>query len=171
MICDSASASPRTEIGASGSTQSNLNPLGFQMRAEGLRGAADHPGQVARLEVVFLLAAFHAREIQHVVDEPGEPRGLGGDDVQVGTLLGRVGHAALGEQFGEHADGRERRLQFVRDVADEIGFLPRQFQFGIQAADDEPASDADGEHQHGDEQAEREFGGVRRLSEPAGLIR
>ena len=95
--------------------------------------------------------------------------GLGGDDVQIGALLGGVGHAPLGEQFGKHADGRERRLQFVRDVADEIGFLPRQFQFGVQAADDEPASDADGQHQHGDEQAERQFGGVRRLGELRGI--
>ena len=48
---------------------------------------------------------------------------------QIGTLLGRIAHPALGEQFGEHPDGRQRRLQFMRHVADEISFLPRQFEF------------------------------------------
>ena len=84
-------------------------------------------------------------------------------------MLRGVGDAAFGEQFGKHADGRERRFQFVRDVADEIGFLPRELQFGVQTADDEPASDADGQHQHGDEQAEREPGRVRGLSELCGI--
>ena len=135
------------------------------MRTEGLFDAANHRGQIARLEVVFLLAALHAREIEDVVDEPREPPGLGGDDLQIRALLRGVGNAAFGEQFGKHADGRERRLQFVRDIADEIGLLPGELQFRVQAPDDEPAADADGEHEHRNEQAEREPRGARRFRE------
>jgi len=55
-----------------------LESVGFEMRPEIFRRRADDFRQVARLEVVFLLAALHAREIEDVVDKPREPRGFGG---------------------------------------------------------------------------------------------
>ena len=80
------------------------------MRAKGLFDAANHRGQIARLEIVFLFAALHAGEIEDVVDEPREPSGLGGDDVQIRALLGGVGDALFGEQFGKHTDRSQRRF-------------------------------------------------------------
>ena len=59
-----------------------------------------------------------------------EAGGFGGDDVEIGTLFGGIVDAAFGEQFGEHADRGERSFQFVRDIADEIGFLARERQVG-----------------------------------------
>jgi len=48
-------------------------------------------------------------------------------------------------------------------------FLPRELQFGVQAADNEPASNADGQHQHGDKQTQRELRRVRGLRELRGV--
>ena len=108
--------------------------------------------KVACLEMVFLFAALDAGEIEDVVDETGEAGGFGGDDAEIGTLFDWIVDAAFGEQFREHADRGERSFQFVRDVADEIGFLPREGQLTIQVGDDEPAADADGEHEQRDDE-------------------
>jgi len=126
----------------------------------GVGGVANQGGEITFLELVFLLAPFQPCEIQDVIDEPSEAGGFGGDDGQVRTLFGRVGDPPLGQQFGEHADRRERGLQLVRDVADEVGLLAGQSELAVQVADDEPASDPDRQHQGGDEQAQGELYGV-----------
>jgi len=45
-------------------------------------------------------------------------------------------------------------LSSCEDIADEIGLLARERELVVQAADNEPAADDDGQHEHGDEQAE-----------------
>ena len=66
-----------------------LESGGLEMRTKRFRRGADHFRQIARLEIVFFLAAFHAREIEHVVDEPRQPRGLGRDDVADRSAVSR----------------------------------------------------------------------------------
>ena len=146
---------------------------GLQVRAVGFNGLARERRQIARNKIVFLLASLDAREVEDIVDEPGESGGLGRDDPQEMAPLGVVLHAVFGEHLGEHADGRERRFEFVRDVADEVGLLPRERQLPAQIGADEPASDADGQHEKADEKAEREprgrgglagLGGVQQIN-------
>ena len=118
----------RIAVGVNGQAEAGqlaleLESIVFQVRAIGLSGVARDRNEIAIAQVVFLFAAFHAREIEHVIDQPRQSCGLGGDDLKIRTLLGGVRHAAFGQQFGKHANRSERSFQFVRDVADEIGFL------------------------------------------------
>ena len=63
-------------------------------------------------------------------------------------------HAVFGQHFGEHPDGSKRGLQFVRDVADEVGLLAREPELAVEIGHDEPASHRNGENEQGDEETE-----------------
>ena len=137
-----------------------MEPAVFEVRTIGPGRLANDVYEVSVVNVVFLLATFHAGKVEDVVDEPGQTSGFGGDDMEVRTLLIRVRDALVGEQFGEHADGSQGRFELVRDVAHEISFLAGQRELAVEVGDNKPASDADGQHQRGDEQAERQVGGT-----------
>ena len=139
-------------------------PISLEMRAVGFGCLARDGGNVACLEVVFLLATFDASEIKDVVDQPGQTRRLRRDDGEIRALFGAVRDSALSQQFREHTNGSQRRLQLMRNVANEIGFLPRQRELAIQIGDNQPAPDADGGHQHGNEKPERQLECMRRAS-------
>jgi hypothetical protein len=81
-----------------------LKAVGFEVRTIGFSRFAHEVSEVASLEVVFLLAAFEAGEIEDIVNETAEASGFGGDDAEIRALLDRIIDAAVGEQFGEHAD-------------------------------------------------------------------
>src|SRR6185312_12258686 len=104
----------------------------FEVRPVGFGSFADDVHEIGIAEIIFLFAAFQAGEIEDVVDEAREAGGFGGDDLQIGALFGGVGDAIFRQQFGEHADGSERRFQFVRNVADEIGFLAGERELTIE---------------------------------------
>ena len=53
----------------------------------------------------------------------------------------------------------------MRNVADKIGFLPRERELAIEVGKNKPATDTDGDDQHGDKKAEREFKRARRRRE------
>ncbi len=81
---------------------------------QGLDGRGHH--------VVGPPPALDPREVEHVVDEAGEPLALAGDHPVVLLTPRRVGHPSHLERLAEHPDDRQRRLQIVGHVRDEIGF-------------------------------------------------
>ena len=82
--------------------------------------AVDDLAEVGVGELVDAHAALDLGEVEHVVDQAGEPHALAPDDLGVLVgLLGALG-AALGEHLAEHRDDRERRLELVRHVGDEL---------------------------------------------------
>src|SRR5207248_10219233 len=102
-------------------------------------------------ESILLLSSLNSGEIQHVVNEPCEPSRFGGDNSQVLTPALFVVEPSFGEQFGKHADRRQRCFQFMRNIAHEIRFLARQRELALQVRHYKPASDADGKDQNRDQ--------------------
>ena len=60
------------------------------------------------------------REVEHVADEPLEPRRLGGDDVERGVDRLRVVDEAVADRVDVPADRGQRRPQLVRDGHQEL---------------------------------------------------
>ena len=67
-----------------------------------------------------LLIAFHPRKGQEIIDQPGEPLVFFRDELQIFGNLPLVPVVALQQGIYQHAHGRQRRLQFVRNRGDEI---------------------------------------------------
>ena len=57
----------------------------------------------------------------------------------------------------------------MRDVADEVGLLSGQRELPFQVQHNQPAADADGQHEQRNQQAEREFQCLGRPGEPRGI--
>jgi len=85
-----------------------------------------HACEIAFLEIVFFFTPFKAREIEHVINQAGQPRCFRGDDGEIRALLDRVRNPSLSQQFREHPDRGQRGFQFVRHIAHEIGLLTRE---------------------------------------------
>ena len=67
-------------------------------------------------EVVALGARVDSPDVEHVVDEMGEPLALAPDDPIELAAFDVVVHDAALQRLAEHADQRQWRLQFVADV-------------------------------------------------------
>ena len=110
--------------------------------------------QIERLQIEPLLLAAHFCKIEHVVDQPREAFRLDGDDAQILVLLFR-GLRAVVHQLREHADARERRLQLVRHIRDEVRLLLRERELPARIRDDEPSAECDERHRARDGECER----------------
>ena len=95
---------------AASSTSREIAPVGLE---------SHHPG-------------LDRREVQQVVDEPAEPRGLGGDPLEEALLgLAVPGHVGRHQARGIAADRRQRRAQLVAQPRQEPSLeLPRAPQRG-----------------------------------------
>ena len=79
----------------------------------------DQPGHVDRLE--HLGAALHLAEIQELLDEGPQPRGVAAHHHHhLGVLGVDLVPQVLGEQLQVARDARQRGAQLVRDVGDEL---------------------------------------------------
>src|SRR5262249_15408328 len=97
-----------------------LHALAVEPVAVHVEAARQHLGEIPDLEIVGDLAALDLGEVEDVVDEVRQALALARDDLGVlPRRLGALG-AAGGEQLAEHADERQRRLELVRDVGDEV---------------------------------------------------
>ena len=106
-------------------------------------------------EFVFLFAPFHAGEIEDVVDEPGEPRGFGGDDVEISPLFpGSVTRSSASNSANIRIEVSGVFNSWETLLTKSVFW--RASSVGSSGRHDEPASDADGQDQHGDYEAERE---------------
>jgi hypothetical protein len=76
-------------------------------------------GHGNRLAVQRHAAALDAGQLEQVFDQHAEALGVAEDRFD-GVLGARVRKLGVGEPLGESADRRERRLQFVRCVGDEV---------------------------------------------------
>ncbi len=85
-----------------------------------LERAPHHLGHVGVGELVDVDAALDLGEVEHVVDQAGQAHALAPDDLGVLGGLARALGAALGQHLAEHADDRQRGLELVRDVGDEL---------------------------------------------------
>ena len=116
------------------------------------------PGQdgvhIERAKIVALLLSFEPGEIEHVVDQPGEPLGFGDDDPQVLGAFFRGRVPAL-HHFGKHADRRQRGLELMRDIGNEIGFLLGERKLAARIREDGPAAKGDRRQGSRDQKQER----------------
>ena len=101
--------------------------------------AVDHLADVGVGELVDAHAALDLGEVEHVVDQPAEPHALAPDDL--GVLVGLLGALgpALGEHLAEHRDDRQRGLELVRDIGDELA---------LELVEPALAADRDDEERH-----------------------
>ena len=92
--------------------------------------------------------ALDAREVEHVVDEAGQPLALARDDPVILASGRLVAHAVHLERLPEHADHRQRGLQIVRDVGHEIRLQARHLRLAPHepVRHDEAGPDDDDEH-------------------------
>src|SRR5258708_240775 len=79
-----------------------------------------HADAAAVGELVAALAALEPREVEHVLDERREALALADDDLEMLLALRVALHAPRLQHLGEHPHERERRLQLVADVRDEL---------------------------------------------------
>ncbi len=80
-----------------------------------------HIHQAGGTQAVDLLALLDLGEVEYVVHQPGEAFALIDDGLQVLCARLLIARAAQRQGFGEHPDGRQRGLQLVRYVGDELG--------------------------------------------------
>ena len=96
----------------------------------GFGAAFDQFHETHREKFDLDFSGFDAREFQQIVGKARETHGVVADDFAgSGVVLGIVERAAE-KRFGESLNGGERRLEFVRDVGDEIlanSFEPAKF--------------------------------------------
>jgi hypothetical protein len=99
-----------------------LHAFAFEAVAKRVDRALHDVAEVAVLELETPLAALEGREVEHVLDQAREALGLAANDLEVLLLFLGVADT-LGEQhLAEHANHRQRRLELVRDVGDEVVF-------------------------------------------------
>ena len=99
--------------------------------------------------MVFPAVRLQASEVENVVHQTGQPFALLPDHVQIAVpfLIGQGGCVCL-QQFRIHADAGQRRFQFVGNLRDKVGLLPRKSRlFPDQKKGDSPGKQ--------DDQAER----------------
>src|SRR5262245_65005968 len=77
--------------------------------------------EVARRQMVALLPAVDAREVEDALDEPRQAIALAHDDLAVGLPLLLREPAAVLQRLTVEADEGQRCLQLVRDAAHEVG--------------------------------------------------
>jgi hypothetical protein len=94
-------------------------PLGGHPAGRGDALLDDLP-QVAALDLPLHLPGLDLREVEHVVDQPGQPVRLAHDDLQEVSplVLGEVGRVE--QDLRERADRGQRRAQLVADGRDEL---------------------------------------------------
>ena len=80
-----------------------------------------------------------------------EPGCLGLDHSEVLAAFDWVGHAVFAEHFRKEPNRRQGRTQFVRDVADKVGFAPCELELTARVISDDPAADAEGGNQKADD--------------------
>ena len=80
-------------------------------------------------EVVCLLVRFDTREVENVVDEVRQTLALPRDDLVVVLPLLRFANSIQRERLSEESNQRQRSLQLVRHVGDEIGLHVREKSF------------------------------------------
>ena len=66
------------------------------------------------------LAGFDLRQVEQVVDEAAHAHGLLVDDARGFGVVFRLLQGAVDHGLREALDGRQRRLQLVRDVGQEV---------------------------------------------------
>ena len=116
--------------------------------------APDDRVQVERFALDALLLPLEPGEIEHVIDQPREPLGLDHDDAEILRMLGSVAVPIL-HQLGKHADRGQRRLEFVRDVGNEIRLLLRARELAAGVGHHQPAAAGDRAERGDDEKAQR----------------
>ena len=110
----------RIRIGRSGSWTDRRTPRRVAAAARLLDRRLDRRPQVVGPEVEQDEPRIELRQLEQVLGEPIEPLDLLAARVEeLGPGLGVVRRALL-EQLVEHAQGRERRPQLVRDVGQEV---------------------------------------------------
>ena len=142
----------------------------FQMRAIGLAGFLHHRSQIEISEVIVLIPPLHSSAIEHIVNQARQAGGLGGDNLEEMALPARVRRFVFGQQFGKHADRGERRLQFVRDVADEIRLLAGQSQLTFHVGHHQCAAGSNRQHQQPDQQRQRQMEDAGGAGQPSGIL-
>src|SRR6185436_2375764 len=85
-----------------------------------LDGAGNDLAELSVREFVTLFAAFDSGEVEHVFDERTEPFALAQDDLQILLPLFVAFDATALEELCKHPDERERSLELVRNVCDEV---------------------------------------------------
>ncbi len=139
----------------------HVDALALHPVAEGLDGTAHDRLEVAPGEGVGLLASLEGGEVEHVLDQAREALGLPQDDLEV-LLPFLLGSHAVGQQeLAEHPHHRERRLQLVADVGDEVALQLGQPPL-LRGCVEQEADAEDDDHQ-----GDREQGGLRSASAPA----
>jgi hypothetical protein len=107
-------------------------------------GRLDNLSEWRRLEVVGFLSALDAGEVQDVVQQPCQALAFADDGVEKAGLLNIIAFSHL-QQFGEHANRSQRRLQLVRDAGDKLRSQIRKPRFAAHIPPEEISSD-EGEH-------------------------
>ena len=115
------SASPRTAGSSGGNSISRVIcfAAGFQQR--GFRAGLDQFHQPHGEKFHFQLSGLDAREFQQIVGQPRQARSAWSRMIsRKRRLLLGSSSAPAKQRFRESLNGGERRLEFVRDVGDEI---------------------------------------------------
>ena len=122
--------------------KSDLLAAGFE--EGGLGAAFDEFGDADGSKFELELAGFDARELEKIVGETIEAGGVVANDFEETAIILRIVEGAGEQSFGEAADGGERRLEFVRDVGDEIlADALEATEFGDVVEDDDGARGSD----------------------------
>jgi hypothetical protein len=106
------------KLGRIGKIEGDIALAGFEKR--GGSAAFDEFGDGDGLILNIELSRFDARELQEIVGETAEARGVVANDFKEAAIIFFVLERAAEQRFGEALDGGERRLEFVRDIGDEI---------------------------------------------------
>ena len=110
-----------------------------------------------RADLVALSPALDAREVEDIVDEPGQPLALARDHRVVLAPGSLVGNAAELEGLPEHANEGERRLEVVGNVGHEVGLEPGHLRLPLDHAVGRPQPEGD-DHEEEEEGGHEEHG-------------
>src|SRR5690606_11808483 len=121
-----------------------------EMHPVGLEHLADHGGQVSLLERIGPSSRLDARELEHVRDQVAEADALARDDLEVLAALRGIAQPLEEHRLAAEPYERERRLELMRDVGDELGLHAREQELAPDAAIEEEETRKDDEARRGD---------------------
>ena len=132
-----------------------LEALLLDVLAVGRDKVVEHSLRPVAAQLHVPAVAVELGEIQHVLDESREALRLACDLVVVLLALLLVGHPGVLQKFRVHADGGQRRLEFVTYRRDEILALGGERELALREPVD--ADEAAGQHdEHGDAQEQED---------------
>ncbi len=98
--------------------QRDLFLVGLQQG--GFRAALNQLHRSDGEELHFQLPRFDPPELQQVVRQASEPGGMFADDFEKSPVVAGIFEGAAQQSFRKALNGRQRRLEFMRNVGDEV---------------------------------------------------